>query len=1139
MGKVFRLHNMGKDTLQGWSPIDSAYTSEMINSMEDPSGATARHEITSIPSPFARIDLVKNAFTMVNKDNGNNLDGDTIYHKMVSHALDIGQIFFNLDVYTSQNNKCIDLIKWGKTDIKQLTDGDDVSGGLKLMGRTLNLFITQDSSCYNFDSLNGLYLLRYTAKGGPMTIIGATSPATLFYSTANDFSFVGEKIKFGKHKALSQTDFVPLYKRTDEKYILYLYALREADKKNFAKKFPEVNKYLDLTFAKLSQDLRKRIDGLSTDSVSSTFEPLNVSSGVPVEVIGIPLYKKKQSDDEIGKISDFAIQTDKKLDRLPLVLPTDRFAMPWKYVTAQWDPDTEVPIDPKDDNGQFVDPEYRILPDDGSVYPYLVVNDFLEKQIFELPRVDVDQKNFFNGNLVDKSGFPHGYLLPVKRRYFDYFTIDDLKKNIKLECITAPQEDVSVKVTLTFPVRGGNIELSRIYNHQVSSEALNPRDGVILTRDFTLVLYPMTKFSNGEQPDYRVNLLTRDNWQPSLQFVSQDGRNVPIIAQDDKNRDAQGKKPDADGPSIPMYAVQQSFEAIEISEGGTTGLMIPEWRGVKGSATFEFAIDFGTTNTHVEYCVPGGHPKPLDISGQSIQLGMLSKDVENNTNYFFPFRANNIPLTLGDDTHFPMRTILSYKTSTNWNQPTYPYVTGNLSFCYGSQETRAYNKEETELKWTNSMDVKSMISCYLSSIMMVIRNKVVMEGGDLSKTKITWFYPTSMPAGRVATISTIWNNLYTDYIDKNPSDKINSMPESIAPYNYYSKYREAGVDVLSIDIGGGTSDALVMDSKGEPAFITSFRFAANSLFGDAFSRGGLNQNGWVKTFQPIINNAVTSNGLNTIEKVLHGVAGNLISADYISLLFSLCDNKVVKNKHCEKKVDFMQMLKDNEGAKTLLLIFYTAIIYQLARIIKAKRESGLPVREPEKITFSGNGSKLLQIIGVDTEEGKETLEDLTKAIFEKVNEREYPHARVSIVTEPQQPKEVTCKGGLIKETNPKLNQIQKLTQTFLGTKEPKFVSEEKYDTLTENDFNGVYDALEDFADLFFTLAEEFDFPSSFTTIPNDQLLTYRDTFVKGNDTRLTNALKFLGLLNKQEKIEDTLFFYPITSILNELAKKIL
>ena len=88
MAKVFRLHNAGSDAIGGWGNSNQ-YNSTIINSITDPAGATATREITSIPSPFARMDLVKEAFAFVNRIG---LDGDTIHHKMVSHALDIAQI---------------------------------------------------------------------------------------------------------------------------------------------------------------------------------------------------------------------------------------------------------------------------------------------------------------------------------------------------------------------------------------------------------------------------------------------------------------------------------------------------------------------------------------------------------------------------------------------------------------------------------------------------------------------------------------------------------------------------------------------------------------------------------------------------------------------------------------------------------------------------------------------------------------------------------------------------------------------------------------------------------------------------------------------------------------------------------------
>src|SRR5690606_21969690 len=93
MAKVFRFHQ-GSDHIEDWQN-SSIYGKTAIEGIKDPSGATATKEITSIPSPFARIDLVKTANE--NIVNNNDLDGDTIFHKMVSNAIEVEDIFFNID----------------------------------------------------------------------------------------------------------------------------------------------------------------------------------------------------------------------------------------------------------------------------------------------------------------------------------------------------------------------------------------------------------------------------------------------------------------------------------------------------------------------------------------------------------------------------------------------------------------------------------------------------------------------------------------------------------------------------------------------------------------------------------------------------------------------------------------------------------------------------------------------------------------------------------------------------------------------------------------------------------------------------------------------------------------------------------
>ena len=93
MVKVFRLHTDGNNNLVGWGD-SSAYGNTAIRGIKDPNGATSKKEITSIPSPFARMDLVKTAFKVVTESK--ELDGDSIHHKLVSDCFDVGEIFFAL-----------------------------------------------------------------------------------------------------------------------------------------------------------------------------------------------------------------------------------------------------------------------------------------------------------------------------------------------------------------------------------------------------------------------------------------------------------------------------------------------------------------------------------------------------------------------------------------------------------------------------------------------------------------------------------------------------------------------------------------------------------------------------------------------------------------------------------------------------------------------------------------------------------------------------------------------------------------------------------------------------------------------------------------------------------------------------------
>ena len=92
MPKVFRLHDKGKQQIEGWQQ-SAQVTHIEINDITDPTGAKASKVVTSIPTPFARMHLFETAFDFVNADKGRHQA--SLYHELVSHYWDLFELLFN------------------------------------------------------------------------------------------------------------------------------------------------------------------------------------------------------------------------------------------------------------------------------------------------------------------------------------------------------------------------------------------------------------------------------------------------------------------------------------------------------------------------------------------------------------------------------------------------------------------------------------------------------------------------------------------------------------------------------------------------------------------------------------------------------------------------------------------------------------------------------------------------------------------------------------------------------------------------------------------------------------------------------------------------------------------------------------
>ena len=1126
MSKVFRIYKEGKNIYKDWNTTQSfPYNNTARQTIEDPDGATARKEITSIPSPFARIDLVKSAFREVCKPNVKtekiDIDGDTIFHKMVSDTLDVAEIFFNIDKFKGK----VEIIKWHPTEmLKELHDSNE--DGHKYLADALQKYMQADATSYNFDALQNIYLLNYVKGNDMINIIGATSPATLFFSNANDLSFIND-IYFADNDKPFDSAYQPLYKR-DFEFIKYLFYLKN-NIPNFSKNFKEVDAYLDENFKKLNDSQKDEIRNIGKGFPDSLVEIKVAGDGVydNVEVLGHYLYKKSSVADTAQ--SQFKIRTQKDVPFLPLVLPVEAGNNGYdklRYTTGIWGTTNAAPyLNDEEDLNK------RELPFDGAISPYLTISDFLEDTIAKVPYT-LNKDAYFNGNYNKNDST---FLLPIKPLFFDYFSVEELTGKMNddkpmFEMIGRGNE--SVEVTLRIPITGDNkisyIEYSRVYYNTGNTPEIDKNKGVVKSFDFTGFVMPMLKFKDDAEAIYNVACIQPEGEKHSFAFYKENQR---LSIKPSVSRHEEG----ASFVMSENYLIEETnFDFIQVSYKFVHGILVPKFKKQLTTNAFDFAIDLGTSNTHIEYKKSTENIlKAFDITADDKQICEIfvpQKDADNNQVDLLSetelLEKDFLTSVIGNtDFSFPTRTVLSYSNKTDWKELVEPFMLANLPMTYDKRNNLDYNNYESNIKWGKG-DELLMMEAYVKCIMLMIRNKVLLNNGDLKKTTIKWFYPISMAPIRQKRLKDTWNDTFKKYFGDGNTI---CMTESAAPIHYYfNKYPDA-TSLINVDIGGGTTDiAFAKDKKIQK--VTSFRFASNNLFEDAYADQN-NQNGIVDyykdKFKDILQSKASS-GIGELIKIFE-TPNNQKPSNMASFLFGLKDNSILKKAGLQTKtIDFNSCLQDDENFKVVFILYYTAIIYHIAQIVK---NQGLEL--PRHIAFSGNGSKVIRIITTETK----VLAEYTKLVFKKVTGMEFKEdLDILGLEDDSTPKEATCKGGLSgTHTDDDSDKIIVFKSDASGI----VTSSDTYKNINNEYLESTVDAVKYFFSFVLNdMNKEFSFEDNFGAnkssvklakeFAEKDLKTFLD---KGIAQRKSDA-------DEDDVIEETFFFYPIKGVLNRLSKEI-
>lgn len=1136
MSKIFGYTKKGG---QHWFSSD-AYSDKEIEAIKDPEGGSEISLPTAIPSPFARIDLVKTAFRNIAKSpnlkaytkDGNVVSGKDD-EKLVSDALDLAEMLFNIDSIKDK----IKIIVWDKeAEIEKLKNSSNK--GHRQLAETLELYLYQDKEAYNFDLLKRLYLIEYNHK-----IIGCTSPPTLFFATANDLSHA--QIKLTKNDVTFDDEYTPLYER-DSEFQKYFYLLFKANP-TLSQRLTVVNEYLEKNLKILDTEnhkLYEEIKSLNAASFATNYSELDTgATGDSVEIIGVALRKRKK-EDIVNSIqsSDFIIQSSKYRGELkPLVLQNN-LNKPFRYANDNWDNTIKIPFT---DSETVL--EKRRLPSVNIQYPYLTVSDFLEPYLIRLV-YPINKDKFFDGNVnVEVGDDSKGFILPLKKQFFDYFNSDDLVSSLpnkpKIEMVQGAAG--SVKVILRIPVakQGEFISFERIYYQSSEKPNEEQNKGVIVEHQFGVTLFPFIKTNNPNiEAYYRVQLVDRDvtgilkNTDYDLKFFSNTEHDA-VDVRAKKTRSS--KKPDAvETATSQYYVLHNEFDFIQIKNvvtSGASGIIIPKWQPYsQGNEVFSFAVDFGTTNTHIEYKIGNGSPKPFDITADDVQIATLFHPTKTTEDFggtgaiairelieheFVPQHLGN-----GSEYKFPHRTVIAESHSLNVETETFSLADFNIPFIYERKPEK--DKIQSNLKWAKKeKGNEKRVRAYFEKIIMLLRNKVLFNRGNLSQTKLVWFYPSSMKPARKSQLESTWNELFNLYF--NPTQQAVGITESLAPFYYFKGTNKlqggSFKPVVSIDIGGGTTDVVVF-KQNKPLLMTSFKFAANAIFGDGFSEyGAASSNGLISKYFPYYENLLATNKLYDLSKVLSSIKDKNKTEDINAFFFSIENNPKIKDK---KLFSYNSLLANDEDLKIIFIYFYSAIIFHIADLMKQKQ-----IELPKHIVFSGTGSKVLNVITTDLK----ILSNLSKTIFQNVYGSKFDSDGLSIETEKEMPKEVTCKGGLmlnaedlaidirtIKATHTCLNGVDKLT----------------YDQLDETAKAKIANYVSEFNNFFFNLNAQYSF-SDYFNVTTKSLEIFKDELSKHLRDYLEEGLEYNKKLDEiatdDKEIEETLFFYPLIGAINNLS----
>ena len=1020
---ILRLHSGGTTTLRDWDR-SQPITQQQISKIQDKLlFGNASKVATSIPTPFARMHLFETAFQIV----ANQQEGSSMYHGLVSDCLDLFQLIFDigdspyLKFYTWNVGNEVENLKASASTTQVSNRQIRVH---ELLGQTFEMYFSGRAASERLRPVSQIVLIEYKGK-----LVGGTSPFTLFYTSPNwkrEMQAAGWKLQSITADVFFDENYEPLHRRALA-FREFVHKFRNAYKEELAQFMPAFEEYIRQNAALHDRDFEKKYATYTKEDFVREYPPLTAKPNTNdyLYIGHIQLFKSKNefevfdSDFEIRPtVRHFAQELDEnnrpQTVKPPLVLVEGNFRG-WRYIQAEWQESTKIRVD------VTMPLHKRELPEsNGKKYPFITVADFFEPVLLKMP-YNLNKDFFYTGFGAGDFNF----LLPIRKLYFAFFTVADLEKQLKVSF-----NGNQVEFLLEIPVKKGIMRLAKVYD-------LNKADAAVDV-DFGLGIFPFYRIlDKPEINDYAMMLVDRSDKALDLRFYRAEDV-MPnkallssFLAQDKGEQRYERTPRRGRNPSSTYLRLRkQYFDFIEVKFGDyLRGLIIPDFKKAgrelnlsNHNKQFNFAIDFGTSNTHIAYNTQQApdHVQPFTIEKRDVQMVLLN---ENRNDFDEGFGGLPDLITRRDEEFvpslieqgrkisFPIRTA-TYERNSFVNDPRL-WLFGNINIGFAIESYKSIAENSyfmTNLKWrleaaiADSNEERRVKSVFLE-LLWLIKNKILLNEGDLNSTNIIWLTPQSMRRNTRNAFGKLWEDALKETFGETATISLQQESESVVPYFALQrefKFSDAE-DALNIDIGGGTSDLLFLARSKGKYYSTSFRFAGNDIWGDGIMGGNSRDNGFLDYIKSQVNkgeikfpNAETK---NYYENAMSNT--NFNSADVMSLIFKY-----------DEVFRASKIFAAHSYLRTIFVLHYAAILYHVSQCVEQ-----LGIEIPRYITFTGKGSSYIRLISPNHRD----ITELTTLLLSKFTNRQVADIEVKMSADP---KTSTANGAVIKVAT--LNKSQQI-----------------------------------------------------------------------------------------------------------------